>query len=195
MTLEEKSLIEKAKLGDESALNLLIKNHAPVVFNTALRILQNESEAEDVLQETFIIFIEKIGSFEGRSSLSTWLYRVATNVAIGKIRAKKKEGSIVELDVLDHEPLTGHELRSWPEEIEKMWKDESIQSCLTEALKELPVIFRTVFILRDLEGHSVEETSKSLDISPSNVKVRLMRARLFLRDKMAHNLHCVEAIS
>ncbi|MBT3946231.1 MAG: sigma-70 family RNA polymerase sigma factor, partial [Candidatus Marinimicrobia bacterium] len=120
MTLEEKSLIEKAKLGDESALNLLIKNHAPVVFNTAVRILQNESEAEDVLQETFIIFIEKIGSFEGRSSLSTWLYRVATNVAIGKIRAKKKEGSIVELDVLDHEPLTGHELRSWPEEIEKM---------------------------------------------------------------------------
>ena len=195
MNHPEKTLIKQAKLGDNSALNTLIKTHAPVVYNTAVRILQNEAEAEDVLQETFIILIEKIRAFKEKSSLSTWLYRVATNVALGKIREKKKLGSMIELDVLDHEPLSGNEIRSWPQAVEKRWKDESIQSCLKDALAELPTLFRTVFILRDLEGYSVEETAKSLDISKSNVKVRLMRARLFLRDKMAHNLHCVEAAS
>ncbi|MBT3180198.1 MAG: sigma-70 family RNA polymerase sigma factor [Candidatus Marinimicrobia bacterium] len=195
MEINEKALIEKAKEGDQSALSNLIHEHSTNVYNTGLKILQNKAEAEDVLQETFLIMIKKIQSFEGKSSLSTWLYRVATNVALGKIRENKKLGNTLELDALDYEPLKGSQIKSWPTDLEKRWKDESIKACLERSLAELPTHFRLVFILRDLEGYSVESAAKSLGISKSNVKVRLMRARLFIRDKLATNLHCVEAVS
>ncbi|MCH7613206.1 MAG: sigma-70 family RNA polymerase sigma factor [Candidatus Marinimicrobia bacterium] len=99
----------------------------------------------------------------------------------------------MELDKLDFEPLIGNQILSWPEEVEQMWKDQSIQSCMKAALEKLPESHRAVFVMRDLEGMSVKETATLLDLSESNVKVQLMRARLFLRDNLAKNLHCIEA--
>lgn len=155
--------------------------------------MQNETEAEDVLQETFLTMIQKLDTFGGKSALSTWLYRIATNIALGKIREKQKRNADMELDKLDFEPLTGNQILSWPEEVEQMWKDQSIQSCMKAALEKLPESHRAVFVMRDLEGMSVKETATLLDLSESNVKVQLMRARLFLRDNLAKNLHCIEA--
>ena len=155
--------------------------------------MQNETEAEDVLQETFLTMVLKLDTFGGKSALSTWLYRIATNIALGKIREKQKRNADMELDELDFEPLTGNQILSWPEEVEQMWKDQSIQSCMKAALEKLPESHRAVFVMRDLEGMSVKETATLLDLSESNVKVQLMRARLFLRDNLAKNLHCIEA--
>jgi RNA polymerase sigma-70 factor, ECF subfamily len=195
LDFNEITLIEKAQDGNQTAISELVHLHASNVYNTALKILQNEQEAEDVLQETFLIMIKKIKSFKEKSKLSTWLYRIATNISLGKIREKKKLGQIMELDELDYEPIKGSQLMSWPKDVEKRWKDESIRICLERSLAELPENLRTVFILRDLDDYSVDATSNALNISKSNVKVRLMRARLFIRDKLANNLHCVEATS
>ncbi len=195
MDFNERTLIGKAQDGNQTAISELVHLHASNVYNTALKILQNEQDAEDVLQETFLIMIKKIKSFKEKSKLSTWLYRIATNISLGKIREKKKLGQIMELDELDYEPIKGSQLLSWPKDVEKRWKDESIRICLERSLAELPVNLRAVFILRDLDDYSVEATSNALNISKSNVKVRLMRARLFIRDKLANNLHCVEATS
>jgi RNA polymerase sigma-70 factor (ECF subfamily) len=195
LDFNERTLIGKAQDGNQTAISELVHLHASNVYNTALKILQNEQDAEDVLQETFLIMIKKIKSFKEKSKLSTWLYRIATNISLGKIREKKKLGQIMELDELDYEPIKGSQLLSWPKDVEKRWKDESIRICLERSLAELPVNLRAVFILRDLDDYSVEATSNALNISKSNVKVRLMRARLFIRDKLANNLHCVEATS
>ncbi len=189
----EKELIQQAKSGDSTAMAELVKQHSSKIYNVGLRLMQNESEAEDVLQETFLIMIQKLDTFKENSTLSTWLYRIATNIALGKLRAKQNRQSDMDLDELEFEPLTGTQLLSWPEEVNQMWKDESIQSCMKAALEKLPESYRTVFVMRDLEGISVKRTANMLDLSESNVKVRLMRARLFLRDNMAKNLHCIEA--
>lgn len=155
--------------------------------------MQNETEAEDVLQETFLTMVRKLDTFAGKSALSTWLYRIATNIALGKIREKQKWKTDIELNDLDFEPLIGRQILSWPEEVEQMWKDQSIQACMKAALAKLSESHRAVFVMRDLEGISVKETATLLDLSESNVKVQLMRARLFLRDNLAKNLHCIEA--
>ncbi len=189
----EKELIQQAKSGDSTAMAELVKQHSSNIYNVGLRLMQNESEAEDVLQETFLIMIQKLDTFKENSTLSTWLYRIATNIALGKLRDKQNRQSDMDLDELEFEPLTGTQLLSWPEEVNQMWKDESIQSCMKAALEKLPESYRTVFVMRDLEGISVKRTANMLDLSESNVKVRLMRARLFLRDNMAKNLHCIEA--
>jgi RNA polymerase sigma-70 factor (ECF subfamily) len=191
----ETALLDRAKAGDKSAMSELIHSHTHSVYNVGLRILQDPMEAEDVLQETFLQFMHSLNSFRGDSSLGTWLYRVATNKALEKIRKKNKAGVQVELEDLDDEPLKGSDIRSWPEDVAQLWKENSVQSCLKEALASLPDGNRSVFILRDLEGYSTKETAEALNLSVANVKIKLMRARLFLRDKMAHNLHCVEANS
>lgn len=193
MEQTETELIQKAKSGDTKAMAILVKQHSANIYNVGLRLMQNESEAEDVLQETFLIMLKKLGTFEEKSALSTWLYRIATNIALGKIRDKKKREAEMNLDDLIFEPLTGRQLKSWPEDVDKMWKDQSIQSCLKAALNLMPESYRVVFVMRDLEGLSVKETASMLKLSESNVKVRLMRARLFLRDNLADNLHCIEA--
>lgn len=189
----ETELIKQAKSGDSKAMAELVKQHSSKIYNVGLRLMQNESEVEDVLQETFLTMIQKLESFKGKSTLSTWLYRIATNIALGKLRDKQKRQSDMDLDELDFEPLTGTQILTWPEEVNQMWKDKSIQSCMKAALEKLPESYRTVFVMRDLEGISVKRTANMLDLSESNVKVRLMRARLFLRDNMAKNLHCIEA--
>jgi len=189
----EEQLIKKAKSGDTKAMAELVKYHSADIYNIGLRFMGNKSEAEDVLQETFLIMLKKLNTFEEKSALSTWLNRIASNIALGKLRDKKKREGDMELDNLDFEPLTGKQIKSWPEALDKMWKNQSVQSCLKAALIKLPESYRTVFVMRDLEGLSVKETASMLKLSESNVKVRLMRARLFLRDNLAKNLHCIEA--
>jgi len=189
----ETELIRQAISGDSNAMAALVKRNSASIYNVGLRLMQNETEAEDVLQETFLTMIRKLDTFAGKSALSTWLYRIATNISLSKIREKQKRERDVELDELDFEPLNGGQILSWPEEVGKMWKDQSVQACMKVALEKLPESYRTVFVMRDLEGMSVKETAELLDLSESNVKVRLMRARLFLRDNLAKNLNCIEA--
>ena len=94
----EKELIQQAKSGDSTAMAELVKQHSSKIYNVGLRLMQNESEAEDVLQETFLIMIQKLDTFKENSTLSTWLYRIATNIALGKLRDKQNRQSDMDLD-------------------------------------------------------------------------------------------------
>ena len=157
--------------------------------------MQNAEDAEDVLQETFIIMLNKIDTFEGKSTLYTWLYRVATNVALGKLRKKKSIKDATSFDDIEFENIASLEIADWPDHLEEKFDTVEFRDCLNKAMDELPDHYRTVFILRDLEGHSTKNTAKILDISDANVKVRLMRARLYLRDQMAYHLKCINRVN
>jgi len=190
--ISEKTLIALAQKGNKKATSALVNKYSPRIYAIAFRLMQNEEDAEDVLQETFIIMINKLDTFEGKSTLYTWLYRVATNVALGKLRKKKNVDDSVSYDKVEFENLSTLDHAEWPDHLEEKFNTEEFRECLNKALEELPDHYRTVFILRDLEGHSTRNTAKILDISEANVKVRLMRARLYLRDQMLHHLKCIQ---
>ncbi|MFQ6612444.1 MAG: RNA polymerase sigma factor [Fidelibacterota bacterium] len=187
----EAQLINDAKRGVRDALTRLVEIHSPRIYNLALRIMRNQEDAEDVLQETFLIMMEKLDTFSGRSSLYTWLYRVATNVALGKMREKKPFDPQVSIHDAGFETLSGSQIRDWPGQLENELNSEGFNDCLRQAMEKLSENYRAVFVLRDLEGLSTRETAEVLNISEANVKVRLMRARLFLRDQLANHLNCV----
>lgn len=189
---EEKQLITDAKNGDQSAFAELVRIHSTRIYNLALRIMQNQEDAEDVLQETFITMIKKIHTFSEKSSLYTWLYRIASNIAYGKFREKKHMDPGAVPDELQIKPLKGYELHHWPDYLENELDNEAFRNCLMKALKELPEHYSSVFILRDLENQSTKSTAEILNISEANVKVRLMRARLFLRDQLLNHFKCVD---
>ncbi len=189
---DEAHLVKMAKTGDKWAIAEIVSRESGRVYNLALKLLRNKEDAEDVLQETFLIFMNKVQSYRGESSLSTWLFRVTTNVALSKMRAKELIDKDISIHDPDFESLKGYEIRNWPNHPENEMDKKAFSDCLTKALNRLSEDYRVVFVLRDLEGMSTKETSKILGISISNVKVRLMRARLLLRDQLAIKLKCVE---
>jgi len=187
MNQEEKSLVEALHRGDRYACDDLVQQFSGKIYNVALRLTGHPTEAEEVLQETFINACRGAEAFEGRSSLSTWLFRIATNT--GLMRQRRKETPAVSLDTSPNEEDSGE---FWPRQLEDWdWNPESItlsgelQHVMNEAVDGLPEQLRSVFVLRDLEGMSTRETAEVLDISPSNAKVRLHRARLMLREHLA----------
>ena len=191
-SVSESVLITNAINGDKLAQSKLVSTYSSRIYAIAFRLMKNEEDAEDVLQETFIIMLNKLDTFKGKSTLYTWLYRVATNVALGKLRKKKKIDESGSFNKIEFENISSLELADWPDHLEEKFDAEEFQECLKKAMDELPDHYRAVFILRDLEGHSTRNTAKILEITEANVKVRLMRARLYLRDQLAYHLKCVE---
>lgn len=149
-----------------------------------LRMLRNNEDAEDMLQETFITAFQKINTFKGKSSFYTWIYRIGVNIALGKLRKQSRMQISYSIQEPDFENLHGLSISDWPEYIETKVSDKEFQIALKVALDDLDEKYRSVFVLRDLEGLSTAKSAEILELSESNVKVRLMRARLFLRDRM-----------
>ncbi len=176
----------RLKAGDQAAYAQLVEEQAARIYRLALRMMGNEADAEDVLQETFLSAFRSIDSFEERSSLSTWLYRIATNAALMRLRRKEPEQVSVdeplERDDGDLLPRQFFDFCCLPED--DLLRDEARAEML-RAIEELPATLRSVFVLRDIEGLSTEETANALDLSISAVKSRLMRARLKLRERLS----------
>ena len=150
-----------------------------------MKMLQNQQDAEDILQESFIKAYNALPKFESRSKLSTWLYRIATNEALMFLRRKRPDQISVEQPSEDDDDRTPLEIVDWcclPEV--ELISDEA-RLTLEKSTAALPESLRVVFLLRDIEGLSTLETSEVLDISESAVKTRLSRARLRLREKMS----------
>jgi RNA polymerase sigma-70 factor (ECF subfamily) len=179
-------LVKKAKKGDQAAFTELVEIFSERIYNLGLRILKNPDDAADILQETFIAVYEKIDSFDGRSNFFTWLYRIATNFALMKLR-KEKRTIYTDQDMEDQfddpEKMQIHEWQDLP--LRDMLNSE-FRKHLDDAIDQLPEIYRSVFVLRDLENMSIKETSHILGITESNVKIRLKRARVYLREELAH---------
>jgi len=191
-TVSESVLISSAQKGDKKSASLLVNKYSSRIYAVAFRLMKNEEDAEDVLQETFIIMLNKLNTFEGKSSLYTWLYRIGTNIALGKLREKKHLDTQIAVDGPEFDNLRGLEISDWPEHLEEKFDNQAFQECLNHAMGDLPDHYRAVFVLRDLENLSTRESANILGITEANVKVRLMRARLYLRDQIAFHLKCVE---
>lgn len=184
-TYNEAELIERLQAGDKAACAQCIEIHSPHVYGLALRLMENEAEAEDVLQETFMNAFRAIQSFEGRSGLGTWLYRITYNTAMMRLRKRKATAVSVE-ETMDAEDgqLIPEALFDWCCLPEEDFASGEVKTELEAAIHELPEIYKAVFVLRELDGLSTEETAVALDLTISAVKVRLHRGRLWLRERL-----------
>jgi len=181
---KEQELVSKVKQGDKEALSQLVSIYSKRIYHFGLRLTGNEQDAEDILQDTFLTMLKKINQFQGRSSFYTWLYRIAINIGLRKIQSKKMKYQHVSIDDPDIEKTHSEHINEWPKFEFKNITSKRFRKKLDEDLEQLPEKYRTVFILRDLHELSTEETSKILQITPSNTKIRLMRARNFLKNKL-----------
>jgi RNA polymerase sigma-70 factor (ECF subfamily) len=164
----------------------LFQLYADRIYHLALGLLGDPSRAEDVVQETFLAAIKNRNQFQGRSSLSTWLYRIAYNEALEILRKRVEIPLEEEADEDDEAPFPHPEaLIDWGFSPEQMLADKELRQQMDLAVSELPESLRTVFLLRDMNDLSTEEAAETLGISPGAIKVRLHRARLQLRERLA----------
>jgi RNA polymerase sigma-70 factor (ECF subfamily) len=182
---DELTLVNRAREGDTGAFNDLVRRYERKIYRLAMNITQNAEDAEDVLQETFLKAYEHLGDFQGNSKFYTWLVRIAVNEALMKLR-KRKSDRTVPLDepVETGEETVVREIAVWDQDPETKYSQEELSGILKEAIESLRPAFRTVFVLRDIEELSTEETAQALGISVPAVKSRLLRARLQLREKL-----------
>lgn len=186
--LDDDALLALIRDGDQAACDECIERHAPDVFHLALRLVQNETDAEDVMQETFLSAFQAISDFEGRAKLKTWLYRITYNTAMMRLRKHAPpRPQTVELKL--HLPENGHpvprQFFDWCCLPESDFENAELRARLEQAIANLPETLRGVFILRDMHELSTAETADTLDVSTDVVKTRLRRARLALREQLS----------
>jgi RNA polymerase sigma-70 factor, ECF subfamily len=186
----DSDLVDRAKAGDLDAFESLTARYEQRVYSLAMRILRHKQDAEDVTQQTFLSALENLDGFRGEARFSTWLLRIASHAAL-KIIRKRQGLRTVSLEEAT-EPNEADKIPH-PEYIAD-WKQtelverREIQGLLDEALARLDEKHRMVFLLRDVEGLSVRETAEALELSEANIKVRLLRARLQLRELLTQKL-------
>ncbi len=179
---------EALKAGDREAFARLVDETSGKIYHTALQILGDAQDAEDVLQETYLKAYRSLPQFEGRSSLMTWLYRIAVNEALMIIRRRKPMAMSVEETSPDPEGDAegeGMEIVDFCCLPEGELLSGEARRFLDEAIQHLPAHLRVVFVMRDLEGLSIQEAAEALGLSEANVKTRLLRARLKLRQELS----------
>jgi RNA polymerase sigma-70 factor (ECF subfamily) len=192
-TRTDAELTAQARGGDLAAFEALVSRHERRVFFLAFRMLQNQHDAEDVTQQAFLSALENLAGFRGEASFATWINRIATHAALKVIR--KRQGlDTISLDA-HQEPDEGYEglarpefIADWKQSPEQLVDRNETRRLLDEALARLDEKHRLVFLLRDVEGLSVRETAETLGLSEANVKVRLLRARLQLREQLTRTL-------
>lgn len=187
MTANRKSdreLIQEFRKGDQDSFEELVSRYSNKVFSLATRLTRNNEDAEEVLQDVFTTVHRKIASFEGKSSFSSWLYRVTVNAAFMKLRKRRQDQS-VSLEDIVQQSQTVSALRS-PESafVDSQSIRNEMLEALEQAIRKLPDDYRPVFILRDVDGLTSREVSRILDLSVPAVKSRLHRSRLMLRRRL-----------
>jgi RNA polymerase sigma-70 factor (ECF subfamily) len=181
--------LEKLVAGDRAEFARLVDVYSGSIYRLGLKMLGNPQDAEDVLQNTFMSALVHLSSFEGRSSVATWLYRIATNEALMMIRKRKPEISLeleseegVAESIEDLKPTVFADWSGLPEEELLSMEGKNI---LDTYIQSLPETLRIVFVLRDIEGLSIKETADTLNLTETNVKTRLLRARMYLRERLS----------
>jgi len=181
--LSDPELVERARARDDAAIRTIVRRYNQRLFRVARAILRNDSEAEDAVQASYVSAFTHLASFRGEAQLSTWLTRIAVNEATARLRRRRPTTDLDELD-----GASGHsaEIIQFPliniqPDPETEVHRQEIRALLERAIDALPDSFRTVFVLRDIEGLSIEETAAQLSLQPETVKTRLHRARRRLR--------------
>src|SRR5215470_7020997 len=184
---EELKLVQAAKKGDDSAFEELVRRYDRNVFRIAQHITQNREDAEDVVQEAFLKAYGNLARFQEQSKFYTWLVRIAVNEALMRLR-KRRTGTgrtvSIDEDIETEDDAIPREIADWSPNPEQMYSQAELKDILSRNIQGLPASFRTVFVLRDVEGLSTEETAEALQLSVPAVKSRLLRARLQLRERL-----------
>jgi RNA polymerase sigma-70 factor, ECF subfamily len=196
-SLTDEELIARARQKDYAAFEVLLERYEDKVFRLAYRFVRNESEAKEILQDTFLSVWRKLDTFKGDSLFSSWVYRVAANTALMRLRSQRRHPQISTEDLppgfldsyrpagtegLAHLPSPGE---NWAKRPDEQLQSSELRSHIQSAVDALPDLYRTVFLVRDVEGLSTEETAEVLGISVPTVKTRLHRARIALRESIA----------
>jgi RNA polymerase sigma-70 factor, ECF subfamily len=192
-SVDETALIDKARMGDDHAFTKLVNQYEDLVYSFAYKVCRDKEKAEETWQDTFVNVYRKLHQFDGKSKFTTWLYSIVANNCRMKRRKTKLEMASVHID----EPKsfhgdsevdrTAHETQTvaaWRDTPLDNVMDAELKSKLDTAIQKLPYDYRVVFVLRDVEGQSAEETGKILKLSVPAVKSRLRRARVFLREQL-----------
>jgi RNA polymerase sigma-70 factor (ECF subfamily) len=178
--------LEALRAGDRAEFARLVDAYSAPIYRLGLRMLGNEQDAEDVLQNTFLSALTHLSSFEGRSSVLTWLYRIAVNEALMSLRRGKPEVNIDDTDSSDDmDNMLPTQFVDWGALPENVLLSVEGKHALDRAIQNLPENLRTVFLLRDIQELSIKDTADSLGLTESNVKIRLLRARLSLREQLS----------
>lgn len=191
---DDLKLLRRASGGDFEAFSVLVERFQRRVFAVARRIVGDQHDAEDVTQQTFLSVLDHLGDFREESSVATWILRIATNHAL-KVLRKRRGLPTVSLDAPTGDGEDSYGTLPHPEFIAR-WRDQpsrlaeqsEVRRLIEAALDELPEKYRVVFVLRDVEGLSVKETAEALGLTEANIKIRLLRARLDLRERLTRAL-------
>jgi RNA polymerase sigma-70 factor (ECF subfamily) len=179
---DDMELVRRARARDESAIRAIMQANNRKLYRIARGVLRNDSEAEDVVQETYVRAFTHLESFRGDARLATWLARIAMNEALGRLRRLRPSVDWTTLEpVASDARIIQFPVSAVSEDPEKTMAQREIQHIVEHAVDELPEAFRIVFITRVIEGMNVEETAEILDLKPETVKTRLHRARAMLR--------------
>ncbi len=180
----DSELVQRAKAGDKGAFDLLVTRNEGRVYGLCLKMLGNPEDAEDVLQEVFVKAYQSLPSFREESAFSTWLYRIATNACLMRIRKKKLETVSLDQPTNAGEEAT-RDVPDWTNDPSSQLMDEELRTVLAQHINELAPDSRIVFVLRDIHGLTTDDTASVLGLTPPAVKSRLHRARLYLRGRLS----------
>ena len=182
---DETTLVAQSREGDTAAFGELVRRYEGKIFRLAQHVTQNREDAEDVLQETFMKAYEHLDQFQGNSKFYTWIVRIAVNQALMKLRRRKTDKSVSLDETIDTgEDTMVREIAAWDENPEQRYTRDELGGILDTAVQSLEPPYRSVFVLRDMDELSTEETAEALGLSVPAVKSRLLRARLQLREKL-----------
>jgi len=189
----DRELVERAQKGDGEAFAMLVERHQRQLYRLALRMTGSEADAQEVLQEAFLNAYQKLPLFRGEAQFSSWLYRIAANSALMRLRRKRRAP-----DALAEQPLelSGPKFSAegyleptsssdWSQRADERMMSDQLGAAINQAVQELPEDYRTVFLLKDVDGLSNEDIAEALDLTVPAVKSRLHRARLALREKLS----------
>jgi len=184
----DRLLVQRAQGGDFEALEALVTKYERRIYGLGRRIVGQDTDAQEVVQQTFLSVVEHLETFRGDASFLTWLTRIATNHALALLRKRRRRAALPLVDDVsdDNHGDTPHPqfIAQWHETPEDLAARRETRQLVEAALAELDEKYRLVFVLRDIEGLSTAETAEMLGISTTNAKVRLMRARLMLRERL-----------
>jgi RNA polymerase sigma-70 factor (ECF subfamily) len=182
---DETALVAQSREGDTRAFGELVRRYEGKIFRLAQHVTQNREDAEDVLQETFMKAYEHLDQFQGNSKFYTWIVRIAVNQALMKLRRRKTDRSVsLDENIDTGEDTIVREIAAWDEDPEQRFSRDELGRILDSAVQSLDAPYRSVFVLRDIDELSTEETAEALGLSVPAVKSRLLRARLQLREKL-----------
>ena len=185
---DEATLVAQLKAGDEAAFERVVRAYGGRLLAVARRIVGSEEDARDVVQDAFLNAFRSVNRFEGNAKLSTWLHRIAVNAALMKLRTRKRKPEQSIENLLPAFLEDGHHeerFKSWDEPVDTLLERAETRELVRKQIDALPESYRTVLVLRDIEGLDTEETANVLGLTVNATKIRLHRARQALRTMLA----------